>query len=198
MHYQNAALAVATVVNGKLVLPKEFEITLGILKDRAAALGSVENQDKYQEALALARDCKQEIKAIEALAEPERIALQNRTNALRESVKTVLAPLNAILAPVDQAARQYKIHETEEAQKEQARLNKGKKADHRVQVKPALEGVAGARGPIIRYEVDLVDAELVKRAYLAPDMKRIGELARKDQNPAKTEKTVGGIRVRKV
>jgi hypothetical protein len=187
--------ALIRVVEGKFVASNEFLLAISDLTSKVALAKPVTDQQTYAEAQEIVRQKNQEIKMVMALAEPELSALRNRLEELRGDRDKFLAQFESITSPLETQARQWNVNERQAALAEQKDLNHGQRQENRVTVKPDIPSVAGVR-VVAKYRADILDASKVKRAYLVPDIKAIEKKAREDKDPAKTEKEVGGIRVR--
>jgi len=186
--------ALIRVTEGQIVAGEEFRMAVESLAQRAAALCTVKDLPSYQSGLEIVSSGRRDAKAIEALAEPERLRLAAALADLRAQRDKIIAEIEAVVGPIEDACRKWRLAEQEAAAREEARLNKGKRPEARVEVKPNTPPVPGAR-LVTRYRVEVVNARKVKREWLVPDLARIAEKARHDKDPALTEREVGGIRV---
>jgi hypothetical protein len=187
--------AIIKVIDGQLVIGQEFQLALTDLKSKVDALRPVTDQQTYEEAMVVVRQSEQECKMIMVLAEPELAMLRGRLEKLRDQRNVLMAQFSGLTANFEQQARTWNFNERQAALAEQKDLNHGQRAENRVIVKPNIPAVAGTR-IVAKYRADILDASKVKRAYLVPDVKAIEKKARDDKDPAKTEKEVGGVRIR--
>lgn len=187
--------ALIRVIDGAFVIGQEYQLALTSLKSKVAALVPVQDQHSYEETMEVVRQGRDEIKMLMAIAEPEIVAARRRLEELRSQRDAFVAQFASAFAMNESQARTWNLNERNAALAEQKDMNYGKPAEKRVTVQPNIPAVAGTR-VIPHYRADILDASKVKRAYLMPDIKAIEKKAREDKDPAKTEKEVGGIRVR--
>ena len=185
------------ITEGQLVPSSEFHLALDDLKNKAAMLAPVTDQTTYAEALEVVKQANQEIKTIEAMAEPELIVLRRRLEELRGQRDKLAGEFTQIVAPIEKQARDWHIGENNATKTEEKDLNYGKRTVDRVHVKPNIPSVPGVR-IIVKYRCEVLDKNKVKRVWMSPDIKAIEARARKDQDPEKTEKEVGGIRIHQI
>ena len=187
--------ALIRVIDGKIEAASEFQLALAELRRDVQAIEAVKDQDSYALAREVVARGRNKIKEIEAAAEPERIRLQNALNELRAQRNKLTALFETEIAALDTQSRQWNIGEQEAAAKEQAELNKGQRAENRVTVKPSIPSAPPSGRVIIHFDYEVTDFSKIKREFLIDNPQKIREQARKDRDPRKTEKTVGGIRV---
>lgn len=188
-------LALVVVQEGRLVAGREFSLALESLKGLCEGL-VVADASSCQQARELVKKGRDDIKAIEAAAEPERLRIRKALDDLLAARNKMQQQFSAIIDPLDRKVRDWAIAEQEAAAKEEAKLNKGKRAEDRVEVKPNLTPVPGTR-LVIRYKVEVINESKVKREWMTPNLPAIGKKAREDQDPELTMREVGGIRVTK-
>ena len=186
-------LARVTVVDGQLVVGQELQLALGTLRQRAEGL-VVSSKETSTEAKQIAKDGRDDINLVIAAAEPERLRRKRELDSWVADRDKIVAEFATVIDPLTKAAREYDIAEVNAAQAEQADLNHGQRAENRVSVKPNVEAVAGTRF-VPKYRCTVLNAAKVARKWLTPDIKAIEGQARKDKNPAQTEKAVGGVRI---
>jgi chromosome segregation ATPase len=187
--------ALIRVIDGHIVAADEFRLALDDLRSKVAAASPVTDQQTYAEAQEIVRQKNQEIKMVLALAEPELSALRRRLEDLRNERDKFAAEFETITSQLETQARQWNLTERQAALAEQKDMNYGKTTEKRITVAPNIPSVPGVR-VVAKYRAEILDASKVKRAWLVPDLKAIEKKAREDKDPAKTEKEVGGIRVR--
>ena len=194
------AQAIIKVVEGRIVPGTEFALALDDIRAQAKALKLVEgmippqDRDTCEEAKRVVKRGNDLINAIFAAAEPERLRLQGMLDALRDKRAMLVAQFANITGPLDTEVRAWSIREQEAAKKEQDKINKGKRAEDRIIVKPNVPAVSGTRF-VVHYRADVVNVSKVKREWMMPDLVSINAEARKDKDPQKTEAKVGGIKV---
>jgi hypothetical protein len=191
----STAIELVKIEEGRLVVGAEFSLALENLKKLCQGL-TVTDRDTCEQARHLVKQSSDTVKAIFAAAEPERIRLRAALDELLGQRDRMAAQFTSVTDWLDKEARKWAIQEQEAAKAEQDRLNKGKRAEQRVEVKPNVPTVPGTR-LVIKYRCDVLDVSKVKREWMTPDIQAIQAEARKDQDPAKTEKKVGGVRIRK-
>lgn len=186
--------ALILVHEGQIQLGNEFMVRLGDIESDVRALKPITDTASYEAAMEVWGRGRREMKTIETLAEPERQRLQNALAELRDQRNKLIGKFEKAVGPTGEAAREWFLAERKAAADEQAKLNKGKTAENRVSVTPNIPAVAGTR-IVPKYRSEVVNLSKVKREWMVPDIQAINAQARKDQDPAKTEKAVGGIKV---
>lgn len=186
--------ALVKVEEGKIVAGQELHLLLGELAGSAEHL-VVHDKATCEEALELAKRKDDAIKFVMAAAEPERLRLRSALEKLLGERDKIVAALQSTVNRPELEARAWNIKERQDAKAEQDKLNKGQRAENRVEVKPNLPSVPGKR-IVLHYRCEVLDASKVKRDWMVPDVQAIERQARDDKDPAKTEKAVGGVRIR--
>ena len=186
--------ALVKVEEGKIVAGQELHLLLGELAGSAEHL-VVHDKATCEEALELAKRKDDAIKFVMAAAEPERLRLRSALEKLLGERDKIVAALQSTVNRLELEARAWNIKERQDAKAEQDKLNKGQRAENRVEVKPNLPSVPGKR-IVLHYRCEVLDASKVKRDWMVPDVQAIERQARDDKDPAKTEKAVGGVRIR--
>lgn len=181
------------VTDGHVVAGTELLLAIESLRERASNLAPIQDQHTYAEAMEIVAKGKQEIKAVEVLAEPELAALRNRANELRGQRDKITGQITDIIGPIEKQAREWNLREREAAAAEQAKLNKGKRAEDRVHVEPSIPTVPGVQVRA-KYRFEVVDISKMKREFLCPDEVKINAKLREEKNPEKSAKEIGGIR----
>lgn len=186
--------ALVKVEEGKIVAGQELHLLLGELAGSAEHL-VVHDKATCEEALELAKRKDDAIKFVMAAAEPERLRLRSALEKLLGERDKIVAALQSTVNRPELEARAWNIKERQDAKAEQDKLNKGQRTENRVEVKPNLPSVPGKR-IVLHYRCEVLDASKVKRDWMVPDVQAIERQARDDKDPAKTEKAVGGVRIR--
>lgn len=186
--------ALVKVEEGKIVAGQELHLLLGELAGSAEHL-VVHDKATCEEALELAKRKDDAIKFVMAAAEPERLRLRSALEKLLGERDKIVAALQSTVNRLELEARAWNIKERQDAKAEQDKLNKGQRAENRVEVKPNLPSVPGKR-IVLHYRCEVLDASKVKRDWMVPDVQAIERQACDDKDPAKTEKAVGGVRIR--
>jgi len=156
--------ALIRVVEGQIVAADELRLTLDDLKTRAQGI-VVHDNPSCERALEVVKSGKEAIKQITAIAEPERLRLDTALKELRFQRDKLIQPFSEVITPLEKQARDYRIAEQEAARAEQAKLNKGKAAEDRVEVKPDVPNVPGVRFQT-RYKAEVVNEEELVEAFL--------------------------------
>lgn len=192
-----AETAIIRIENGQIVAGTEFQLVLATIRERAEGL-VVHDTQTSTEAKQLVQKTKDEVKAITAAAEPRRLYLKRQLDEFVAKRDLMIAQFTDITDPLAKAAREYDIAEVNNAQAEQADLNHGQRAENRVSVKPNVEAVTGTRF-VPKYRAEILDASKIKREWMSPDIPRMEAEARKDKNPAVTQKKIGaGVRIKRI
>ena len=125
-----AEQAIIKVVDGQIVAGAEFQLALNDLRDAAAAI-IVADKSSCTSGKELVKRGRDDIKAITAAAEPERLRLQKALKALRGQRDKMIAEFSAFIDPLDRKCRDYDIAEKEATERERRRLQAEAEAKQR-------------------------------------------------------------------
>ena len=196
-----ATTAIIKVTEGQLVAGEEYRLALEDMRKRAAALAKVKDVESYGRGLEIVSRGRSDVKQITALYEVERLRLSAPLEELRKQYKALIAEIEAVVGPVERDCSRWRIAEQDAAKREQEKLNKGKRAADRVEVKPNLNSVPGAR-LVTKYRVEIPNERKLKEwlmrhaafhEYLWIDFDGIAKRAREQKDPQKTEEEFGGL-----
>jgi hypothetical protein len=187
---------IVQVIDGQLVRGHEFALALAEIQRVAKLIlrGGITDQQSCEEGMRLCKRVKDEMNAIIAAAEPERLRLQRLQEDLRTQVQEMCAEFWTPVDAIDKQTRDWNLAEQDKTAAEQKKANKGKRAENRIEVKANVPKIPGTRF-VPHYRWKLLEFSKVDRTFLMCDTKKISKQARDDQDPEKTERKVGGIKV---
>jgi hypothetical protein len=185
--------AIISVVEGQIVVGNELSLLVKQLLEDSSKL-VVHDQDTYIQAQTIVKRGDDAVKFIEAAAEPERIVLHGRYKEFLARRDEVIASVRTAYSSLAEKARQWNIAERQRAADEQAKLNKGKKPENQVVVAPAIP--QAAKGVIVHWRFEVVNAKKIKPQFMCPDEKAILKRIREIGDVKKAEAEIGGIKVR--
>lgn len=204
------AISIVKVIDGQIVQGEELHIFLSELSKQAKGI-VVSDQTTYSDALEICKRAGDACKQVMLAAEPERLELRRRLDELLSQRDKVIVAIQSQVAQLEQTARTWNLNEKAAAKREQDRINEearkaaekanfGKRAANRVEpvvvnVAPNIPTVPGKR-IIERYRFELLDLSKVKREFLCLNETKVNMKLRTDKDAAKSEREIGGIRVR--
>lgn len=115
--------AIIRVVDGQVETGNEFALAIRELERSAGALVRVTDKDSCANALAVVSKGKADIKAITALAEPERIRLQKAKEDLLAQRDRIIGQIEVVISPLEREARDWNNLERQRAEAEERRKN---------------------------------------------------------------------------
>jgi hypothetical protein len=181
------------VVEGQLVVGHELNQLIVHLASEASAI-VVHDADTYSDALEVCKKSLDAQKMVMAAAEPRRLELRRQLDELLKQRDAIIVRLQSVVSQKEKEARDWNFAERKAAADEQAKINKGQRAENRVSVAPNIPAVPGKR-IIPHYRYKVLDLAKVKREYLIDNATKINEKLRKDANIQKSEKEIGGVKV---
>jgi flagellar biosynthesis GTPase FlhF len=167
--------ALIVVTNGEIQKGQEFQIALKTLRDRAEGL-VVRDKNTCEEAKGIIKDGKDAMRSIEALAEPERIRLQNALTELRSQRDKLAGMFGVIVEDADRKRKAWEAEERRKAEEEQRRINE----ENRI--------AAQKRAMEERAERERIAAEdRKKREKEAEAARKAGEISKREAERQKKE-----------
>jgi hypothetical protein len=117
-----SSTALIQVVEGQIVEGAALKLELAVLQERAANL-VVHDSATCEEAKRIVKAGKDAMKSIEALAEPERIRLNNALVELRAQRDKLAGTFGVIVEDADRKRKAWEAEERRKAEEEQRRIN---------------------------------------------------------------------------